>query len=58
MNYVICRDGNRIAVKRSDRDYDFKTVITVRDTFEEAMLCARVERMVVKHIAAKLKEAK
>ena len=48
MKYVICRNGNKITVKRTDRNHDFGEVINERDTMPEARLCARVERMVLK----------
>jgi len=46
--YAICRHGNKITVKRTDRNYDFGEVINERDTLPDAQLCARVERMVLK----------
>lgn len=46
--YAICRHGNKITVKRADRNHDFGEVITERDTLAEARLCAKVERMVLK----------
>ena len=46
--YAICRHGNKITVKRTDRDYDFGEVINERDTMPEARLCAKVERMALK----------
>ena len=46
--YAICRQGNKITVKRADRDHDFGGVINERDTLPEARLCAKVERMVLK----------
>ena len=52
--YAICRHGNKITVKRTDRDYDFGAVINDRDTLPEARLCARVERIVLKrHLSNK-----
>ena len=46
--YAICRHGNKITVKRTDRDYDFGEVINERDTMPEARLCPKVERMALK----------
>ena len=46
--YAICRHGNKISVKRTDRNYDFGEVINELDTLQEALLCAKVERMVLK----------
>ena len=46
--YAICRHGNKITVKLTDRNHDFGEVINERDTLPEARLCARVERMVLK----------
>ena len=46
--YAVCRNGDRITVKRTDRDYDFGVVIAERDTLPEARLCAKVERIVLK----------
>ena len=46
--YAICRHGNKITVKRTDRDYDFGEVINERNTLPEARLCAKGERMVLK----------
>jgi hypothetical protein len=48
--YAICRNGNKITVKRTDRDYDLGEVINERDTLPEARLCAKVERMVCRHV--------
>ena len=46
--YAICRHGNKITIKRTDRNHDFGETINERDTLPEARLCARVERMVLK----------
>ena len=46
--YAICRHGNKITIKRTDRNHDFGEVITERDTMTEARLSARVQRMVLK----------
>lgn len=46
--YAICRHGNRITVKRTDRNYDYGEIINIRDTLPEAWLCAKIERMVFK----------
>ncbi len=46
--YAICRHGNTITVKRTDRNHYFGEVINERDTLPEARLCARVERMALK----------
>ena len=46
--YAICKHGNKIVVKRTDRNYDFGEVINERDTLPEARLCAKAERMVLK----------
>ena len=51
--YAICRHGNNITVKRTDRNHDFGEVINERDTLQEARLCARVERMVLKRHLSK-----
>ena len=50
--YAICRQGDKITVKRTDRNYDFGIVIGERDTLPDARLCARVERMVIKRMKA------
>ena len=47
--YAICRHGTKITIKRTDRDHDFGVVINERDTLPEARLCAKVERMVLRH---------
>ena len=49
--YAICRHGNTVTVKRTDRNHEFGEVINERDTLPEARLCARVERMVIKRRA-------
>ena len=46
--YAICRHGNKVTVKRTDRSHDFGDVINERDTLPEARLCVKVERMVLK----------
>ena len=53
MKYLICKNGSRVTVGRSDRNNNFGTVINERDTYKDAILCAKVERMVLKHIANK-----
>jgi len=50
MKYLICVNHGKITVKRSDKNYDFGTVLARCDTLEDAQLCARVERMVLKRI--------
>jgi hypothetical protein len=51
MMYMICKHGDQITVKRSDKDYDFGTVIGKWDNYKSALLSARVERMVIKQMA-------
>ena len=48
--HMICKHGDQITVKRSDKDYDFGTVIGKWDNYKDALLSARVERMVIKHM--------
>jgi hypothetical protein len=45
--YAICRHGDRITAKRTDKVKPFEGVLTYRDTLQEARLCAKVERMVL-----------
>jgi hypothetical protein len=48
MNYLICKHGTKITVKRSDKNHDFGKVINCRMNFLEALQCARIERMVLR----------
>ena len=50
MEYFICKHGNRITVKRDDLDHDFGEIINHRATLKDAMLCAKVERLVLRHV--------
>ena len=54
MKYLICKHGDKITIKRSDRNYDFGEVINERDTLEAARLCCKVERMALKHYLDKV----
>ena len=45
MKYCVCQNGNRISVKRGDRDYDFGMVLCRCDTYEEAKNSALYFRM-------------
>jgi hypothetical protein len=53
MMYMICKHGDQITVKRSDKDHDFGTVIGKWDNYKSALLSARVERMVIKQMKGK-----
>ena len=55
MKYLICRHGSKITVKRDDKNYDFGSVFAFasRGTYKDALLCAKVERMFIKHLAKK-----
>ena len=48
MKYAICKVRGKIKVFRADRNYDFGQVITYRETLSDAIMCAKIERMVLK----------
>ena len=53
MIYLICKHGNKITVKRSDKNHDFGKVINCRTNFLDALQCARVERMILRRAQEK-----
>jgi hypothetical protein len=49
VKYLVCKNGNKITIKRNNRNYDFGKVITMCDTLEKAKVRARLERLFLKN---------